>query len=553
MSLVVGTDGAIPIYDPEGRWTIWAIDEIFTGQAAKGKFVPKVKDYVRDPLTYETWIVDHLDPVTFIPTLRLISAAVSASDVTQSDVIFGVGPGPGLDTYRAFLNTTVFPHTLALDQRFMPKGSMNSYAKVFLGTDTTAATGKVISKVYDASGQFVSDAVPLELVAVDSHTNYTAKSVKRCNTTEEWPNGERITCVIYSDDGHVTERRGFLIENTDTIMDSTTPLKYITDISLESIFLSQTTADQLEFPLNVPMDALNLFGIVHYSDGSTLRLPVDGTKFSILGLEGRLATVVGQPTDLVLRYTLAKNEYAYASSGANNGYIAKPYRIVTNNPNNSIAVKLFGYPVYVSDALGYEMHWFLLNLDRNVWYEVTNYVQWSDQTGPFNPKQYGYLQRKSVSLNLRDVSPTFIPFIHAQTVDIYLVRAPDANPVANWTVGTEASDQYPRFGQQVYGKLNGALVNFGAGLTTQADWLTQYYAMTRPLIDVTKEVNPPVPTHFQVDYNGTVTEWSIDDWNTDLAISVTPKAYDTVFIRFIKRTASGDLILSYAAALLKAF
>lgn len=556
---VIGTDGIVPIYDPEGLWKTWSIGEIWlgpdlTGGTANGqpRHVPKVKDYVRDPDSYETWIVDHLDPVSLTPTLRSIKPSMGSDSFTELEVLFGVEPGPQLETWRAYLNDSVFPHTLALDPRFMPKGSMSSYAKIFLGVDTTA-NGKVISKIYDASGNFISSAIPLELVALDSHTNYAVKQVRRCNITEQLPNGEVITCVIYADDGHVVQRRQFLIENTDTIADVTQGMKYISEISLESPWLSPTSPDQLDYPLNIPMDALNLIGVVHYSDGSTMKLPVDGGKFSMLGLEGRLSSIVGQPHNLVLRYQMSPGETAYASTGVNGIYVTKPYKIVTTNPNNSIAVKLFGYPFWEGEQFGYRMKWYLFNLERNVFFDATSHVQYTESTGPYDPKLYGYLQRKRVTVNLRSVSPTFIPFIHPQVVDIVLNHPPENKLVPDWTVLTESSDTHPRYGVEVYGELKqNGLVSFKAGHATYEEWLVEYYHKTLPLINPVTEVRPVAPTHFIVDYKGTRTEWSVTDWDKDLSISLASvQDKETVTIRFISRKAAGDLQLSISAAIIK--
>lgn len=549
---IIGHDGLVPVFDPEGLWKTWNLSEIWLGTTAMSKFVPKVLDYVRDPETYETWIVDHLDPVSLVPTLRPIRPFGVNYSISDDDQLFGVGPGPDADTYRAYLNDSVFPHTLAVEQRLKINGSMASYAKIFLGSDTSADTGEVISKLYDASGNFISTAIPLELVALDSHTNYAVKAVKRCHVTRQFPNNERITVVIYADDGHVVSKRQLLIENTDTIADVNAGTKYVTEISLESIWLSPTATDRLDYPINIPMDALNMIGVVHYSDGSMMRLPVDGGKFAMLGLEGRLSTIIGQPHELVLRYMLSEGEIAYASTGVNGRYITKPFKIITTNPNDSIDVKLFGYPFWESAEFGYRMRWWMLNQARNVWFEVTQHVRYAESTGPYEPKLYGYLQRKAVTINLRNVSPSFIPFNHTQVVDIALNQPPSNDLITSWTVATESSnDSQPRFGHQVYGLLENGLVNFASGHLTQADWLTHYYREALPLINVLNENQAPNPSHFIVTYGATVTEWPISQWNQALAIAASVLANTTVMIRFVKRTSSGDMQLAIAAAIIK--
>ena len=553
MPIVVGTDGHVPVYDPEARWTTFAKDEIYLGGDAQGKFVPKVSDYVREPSTFETWIVDHLDPLTLIPTLRSIHPSGMNYDLSEEDVLFGVGPGAHLDTYKAFLNDSVLPYTLSIDPRFMPKGTMSSYAKVFKGVNTSSTTGKVLSKVYDAGGNFVSQSVPLEIVALDSHTNYACKIVQRCHITEKLRNGEVVTVVIYADDGHVVERRQLLVENTDTFSDVTASTKYISEINLESIWLSATSPDVLEYPLNIPMDALNLVGVVHYSDGTSARYPVDGTKFSMFGLDGRLASTVEPDADLVLSYQMSSSELAYASTGVNGRMITKPYRLRTVNTNESIAVKLYAFPVWVSDVFGYRLKFFLSNLARNVWFDVTNEITFNTNTGPYDPKLYGYLQRKSVSLNLRDVSPSFIPFIHTQSIDVVLQNAATSDPSGDWMVRTTSSDSNPGFGSEVYGRKIGNLANLSSGCQSLTEWLNKHYWPTLPQFDASKEVAAPTPTHFEVTYGSTVTTWEISQWNADLAVAATVTSKSTVTIRFIKRTAGGDLTLSFAAMMIKSF
>ena len=549
---LAGSDGHPPQYEPDSCWKIFGLHEVWMGPTTPGlnHFVPKLLDYVLDVETYETWRVDALDPVTLIPTLTPIKPKGLTFAIDETDVLYGVDASNDGQTWLAYLNTSVTPHTLTVDQRLHIDGTLSSYAKIFFGTDTNATTGEVISKMYDASGNFLSSKIPLELCALDGKTNYAVKAVKRCYVTTAFKDAEILTVVVYADDGHVVTKRQLKVLNTNTIADVNDGLKYITSIDLECIWMSNLVTDQINYPLNIPMDALNLTGVVTYSDGTTVREAVGTNKFMMLGLDGRLSSITGQPHELVLSYRLSDTETSIGPM-VTNGRIVKPYTILTTNPNDSISVKLFGYPFWVSDVSGYEMRWFLLNMSRNVFFEVTSYVKFAENSGAFEPLKYGYVQRKTVTLNLRDVSGSFIPFVHTQVVDIILNQAANSDPVDCWLVGTEASDTYPRFGVGVYGKKVDKLVNFGGDFETQDAWLEAYYWRTRPLVDTTTELKAPKPTHFIVTYNGLVTEWSIDDWNKNLQIAEVVTSKSTAFIRFIKRTAAGDLQLSYAAAMIK--
>lgn len=550
----IGTDGRYPVVDNEPLWRIWSLEQIWRGEAGENRYVPKIKDWVVDPDNGDTWIVDHLDPVTLVPTLRQIQFG-GVGVLSENDKLLGVGPGAPSDVYRVYLNTAVFPHTLAVDTGCGIKGSMSTYAKIFLGTDTTEATGVPISKVYDNSGNFISTAVPLELIEIDSHNNLALKAIRRCNCTAAYPNGELVTVVIYADDGHVVYKRQMMIENTDTIADVNVGLKYISEISLECQWLANQSTDVIRYPLNLPMDSLNMIGVVHYSDGSVVKYPVDGQKFTMDGLTTHVSSIPGQSIPLSLRYQLGAHEVAYASTGVNLNKITKPFTLITDNQNSSIQVKLFGYPEWQGNAIGYTMRWFLMNMDRSIYFDVTGKVQFAENTGEFNPKLYGYLQRKSVSVNLQDVSPTFISYIYTQSVDIILKQPPSADVMDSWMVRTESGDTAPAYGHETYGRImgDGSKVNLGCAFANQAAWLDAFYLKTRPLVNALSETAPMQPTHFALKQGETEQVFPISSWNADLALKPNLVSGSLVSIRFFKETPTNRLQLAYAAVILKRF
>lgn len=546
---VTGTDGIVPVYDPEGRWCWWSLNEIYVpnGPGTK-RYVPKVDDYVIDPVTFTTYIVKAIDSITLESTLQQIRPANMSYTLTETDVLFGVGPGTQSDTYRMYVDSSVVPTVIDVDARLKVGGTMCEYAQIFLGSDTSDA-GKIISRIYDASGNFISHNVPLELVAIDSHVNYSIKKVSTCYTNQTLVDGEVVTVVLYSADGHVVSKRQLLVENTAFIRQVNAGKKYVTSISLECPFLSATQGTIIEYPLNVPINAINLVGVVNYSDGSSMKLPVNGVKFSMLGLEQYVSTIIGQKMDLVLSYKLDSDEAVYGAVTSDNKYVTAAYTLRTVNPNNSYAVKVFGYPVWVDQANGYVMNWFLFNLDRNVWFNVTPYVEFAENTGAFNPLGYGYMQRKAIQLNLQDVSGAFKPFVHTELVEIILNGRPSADSTP-WTVRNGSSSSDEKFGTGLYAnrdEANYRNLDVSSGFTTQADWLAALYYKTYPLIDRVGETDPPVPTHFILSYGNDSIECAVSNWNQIAVFSSNIPLGATVFIRFIKRTPTTELELSMAA------
>lgn len=544
---VAGIDGVVPIYDPSGRWCLWSINEIYTGDVGTRRYVPKNNDYVIDPDTFTTWIVEHIDPVTLIAQLRVIRPANMAYDLTEADILFGVGPGSAPYTYRVYLDTSVTPFVLAVDVRTKIPGSDSVYMKLFKGADTSSS-GVVISRLYDASGNVLTDAIPLEIVAIDNHLVTAIKAPPICYTNVRMDDGEVVTAVFYTAEGHVVRKQQLLVENTAFIRGATASQKYITAISLESPFLSPTLDSIIEFPLNTPINALNLIGVVHFSDGTSRKLPVDGSKFSIFGLENMLATIIDKRIELVLSYSLSSNEAAYGIQASANNCITRPYTVIINEQNNTLAIKVFGYPVWISSELGYAMRWFLFNLDRNLFFDVTPYVEFAENTGPYNPKNYGYLQRKAITVNLQTVSRAFRPFIHTQLVEIVLLKQPDGITTP-WTIRHDATSGDAPYGMNIYALANtvSRTVEIHFNSETYDEWIKKIYLDTYPLVNRQAETAPPRPTHFILMYGDYANEYPIADWNRVLSTNIVLPLYSTLFVRFIKRTSAGDMNLSIAA------
>lgn len=550
---VTGSDGSVPVYEPNGRWCWWGLHEIWRGPSGPGaeRYVPKVHDYVIDYPTYTTYIVDHIDPVTLEPTLREIRPSFMVGTINETDILFGVGPGTPSDTYRVYLDKSTTPFTLAVDSRLRIAGSMSSYCKIIKGS-VVSENGQVVSMVYDTNGNFISNNVALETAAIDNHTNYFIKTVPPCKTTFDMLDGEIVTAVVYDDAGHVVSKRQLLVENTAFIRNVNVSRKYVTHIALECPFMSPTDDHQIEFPLNVPINALNMIGIVHYSDGSMLRLPVDGTRFKMLGISQYLSAIEGQEIDLVLSYALAPNETSYAGVHADGNYITESYNLKTVNPNLSYSVKLFCYPEWVSETYGYTLKWFLFNLDRNIKFDVSNLIQFNPATGTYNPKDYGVTQRKSVSINLRDISAAFKAFAHTQVVDISLYGKPDLINTTPWTVAHEANSSRPVYGVGLLGKkTSDYTLKIDAGMANYTDWLEHLYKRTFPLIDVSREIQPVTPTHIEISYAGETKEIPITQWSTNITFANTVLEDKNVYVTFIRRMGAEVRYLSIAAMLIK--
>jgi hypothetical protein len=544
---IIGTDNIVPVYDPNGRWTIWEKSEVWSGDLGQNRYVPKIRDWVIDADQYVVWIVTALDPITLVPTLKEIKPSGVSYVISTMDKLLG-GDVKSTDTYRAYLDTSVIPHTLDIDKRCRVYGSTVSSFKIFRGNDLSD-NGNVISQKYDAQGNFAGNTIELELVAFNSHDNYAVRAPRTCNCMVQMPDGETVTAVFYDDVGHVVARQQLLVVNTSFVRPAYAEEKYITHVTLESNFLSPAVDNVLRFPLNVPLSGLNLFGRVHYSDGSTMDLPIDGSKFSIIGLDQYVSTIVGQKVEIVLSYRLTPGEATYNAVTGDGKFITAGYSLVSVEANNSYTVKLFGYPEWIDQYQGYRMRWFMLNLDRNMMQDVTPFVRWVENTGPFDPLGYGVIQRRAVSITLSDISGAYLGYIHTQVLDIVLRGEPQAYETP-WEIAQEVVANRGLYGQGLRIDRdfnNKSQFTIHSNIVDPEEWLQKVYYRTYPLVNPEREINPVVPTHFDIIYGSYTLRYNIDKWNDVLNIGTEIPVNKTVYIRFVKETASGDIILSLAA------
>jgi hypothetical protein len=562
---IVGTDGNIPIYDPNRKFMVWNINEIYLGNIAKDKYVPKVDDLVVsvNVNSYVMYRVSYVNELNLVPTLQEMVLEKGVADFTKNDILLGIGPVTHTDTYRVYLDTTVMPYVMAVDSRLVIPGSMTKYAKIFLGTDTNDAP-TVISRVYDSTGKVLSDSIVLETV---EGSNSALKRVPVFNSNSQLLDGELVTIVFYDDLGRVVSKRQLMVENTGFTPKPDEATKYITSIALESAFMSLTNDTVIEYPVNATVSSMSLYGVVTYSDGTTLRLPVDGTKFKIFGLEQYIASNPGHTRDLILSYTMSKDEKSYGTVSYDNNVITKPYTMVTVAPNLAYSVKIMCYPRYIDEANGFKLYFYLFNLDRNIFKDVTDLVTFNESNGTFDPKAYGVLQRKSIKLNLRDVSEGFKHFNQVQLIDVVLIRPPELD-LSTFTVSHESSgeDTYLNITtapdptatnggfnisrstgtgiQAVIQRPGDTVVDLSCHQTTLEDWLKLVYYNTYPLINRYMEVRPPMPSHFIVDYKDKKLEFPIYRWNELLSLENSAVDKQSLLVTFIKRTPTNDLYLS---------
>lgn len=507
-----------PIYDWNRGWRLWSLPEIYVGPGGQpGQvYVPNVNDAVHD-WVQGTFRVTDVDQTTKLSTMIKASFDQLVGGVAEEDVLLGSSLGETREQYRMYVKGGALPFSACLDGALKIYQASAHHIKVFLGTDTSM-TGNVISAMVNSSGIQTSENVPLALIAGINGVNYALQTPSDFSVTEALQDGDVVTAVVYTADDKPIGAYKHIVINTDFIRTTDASKKYIVGIDLISPFMSATNLSLLEYPINLPIQSGSLVGRVRYSDGTSINLPIDGTKFELQGITAYVATVVGQTANLVLTYHMASNEYAYGAGAVpGDRFINKSYQIRTVEAQSAYTVKLFAVPRWRTTPAQWELDWYLYTLDRDIIYNVTPYVQYSGTA--FDGTNLTSRQALTATINLNQIGAGYLYFQHVQTFFIRLLATGNtANAASYWRLEYTNSNVYgdglcAQKGNSVTpGQFTLTLDN---GFANYGEWKAEIFDKIEPLYAPGVEVIPPPPTHFRIKYGTTtnrtvpITQWNL--------------------------------------------
>jgi hypothetical protein len=536
------------IMDQSRGFHQWSRLEIFTGTVGSiGLYVPNVGDIIFDVPNAVIYKVTNVDYTTGLSTWVEWNLVKDSSNINVEDIFVGGGGGSISESFRLHIDTSVVPYSICLDTRMHMYSSNAVSYRVFLGTDVTES-GTIISSYYDQNNVLVSDTIPLENATLPNLNNISVKSGKIGYTNRQLNDGDVVTVVVYNTIGGVIETTKLLAHNTRYIRSNTASNKHVIGISLESPYNSPTDPKVINYPINGTIASNNLMGVVHYNTGEQLRLPIDGVKFKLVGLQNYVSTVSGERTQLLLKYILTAGEQSFNTNINQAGEIVEYYYAVTVPVQDAYAVKLFAYPRWLDEPRGYTLDYYMYSLDRNIARYVTPFVELAVNSAPFVPTLYGTEQNVTVTLNLKDTDPNYNNHFHTQTFNILLHRRGNLPTMPRWTIGFSPS-QNPKYGGPVVARAsinNGAtwLFDLKSGATTREGWINELYYRTEPLRDPRSETAAPIPSHVEVVFKNRVYEIAVEQWDQGHLFINDLSQGETLILRWIKRMGNGvDLLL----------
>lgn len=511
------------------------INEVYSGGATAGRFIVKVNDIVNDRFTGSYWVVSVND--VGIPTLEKWPPA-NSGDETINYVDEFIGRYRTQATYGIYIDTTVYPYRLVVDGGLMVGGQTFTHCKIFKGADVTDR-GVCISQ-WVVDGEKVGDSFPLEVVATDKLSNDTLKAVTPGWTNYKIEAGEIVSAAFYGPDERVYKVVPLLTFESAVVRGNGVGNDLIEGISLSSPFLNRDNRDELNLPLNLTVESIDKFGVIHYADGRpSVELPIDGEKFELLGMDTMASVRPGYAGEVTLVYKLGKDEATNRSVSGKLNALESSYKVVVGSDVKQYNVSLFVVPTWDDTLYRYVLRYYLYSLDRMIAKEVTEHVYNADSSQEtFDGRNYSEAQYLNMAVNLQDVFPGYPKFKYVQAFSIRL-NGPYPSTKIPFTLGYINDGKFPRYGSEGVLEIHLEPVQYymtiSRGFEHEWEFLDAMYYSLAPMHDNSIETVPPKPTHFRIsDHNGGVLgTYSVRDWNTSLHMTYEYSDLNTLHIEWL--------------------
>lgn len=544
---VPGAGPQLPGPNDVGRFLymhqVWDPDRYDKKDAYKYK-VPFEGEVVFDNVTDIFYKCIKVDKENLLkPTFKIINA-FKDNDNDGHDYdrdIFGIEAGFQGEAILG-VDYTVRPNRARVDAEVVCPAA--AYALVYKGTTVTPEN--IISAVYSSSGIMMTKELPLELAGISILDNKNIMTTLPFSVTlnaEELPPGAKATLVWYDREGNPIARPVILnVQHTAVLHDHNIGRRYVERIELAAPwFTNSTKPDTMNIPINVQLETVAFYAIVHYSDGTHQEYPIDGKKIQLKGIREHTPSAPTQTSALTLVYWFDKDEAAYEADSGIGDSKRKNYTIVCEPFKGAYSPKLYFTPQF--DGRVWGMRSFLTDLDRQFAIEATDKMWLNESSPAFRPTSYGVEQNLIYNVRLSDLSPDFTPMIFKMHVTVVLKKPTEKG--SKWSVrysylGATYDDPTFKATQHV----EGTRLDISAGAETVEDWLTKMYVALDPSYNPEREKAAPMPNAFElIDSTGRVWPFELIHWNQRLRFDKTFADGETLIIRWYKVDESGSKAL----------
>ena len=512
----------IEFYNPLRGFHFWNIDEIWLGTSnlTPSKHVPNVNDLVIDYTKGFFRVIAVDDTVispgvlpSYTPTLEKIDFTALTSPTADVSIYQRYGLYQPHIMQRIYLDTTVNPFTLTVDDRYLIFGTEHVSAKAFKGSDISV-TGTVISQQFNSSGNLTSENV--DLIRIDPNND----SIKRpimFNSKLDLLNGEIVTLVTYNATGGVSGIHQFIVSKTNAIRPNEFAAPVIVDIKLITSYIDAQQLDLINVPANVPITGGDFQAMLLYNTGANAVIPVDGNKCKIHGLTNFNTALIGDISTIVLAYYPGVNEPIVNASNPTLNVISSTYRIHTVENVLDYSFKIYVVPVYNPTSVRYSLKYYLTSVNYDFVIEIPlSLITVQKQGGgtiDYSPQSDA--QTLIVSVLLSDVFPLRYPNYRFSQTFIINFGAPTINDTP-WIIDYKGNNT-GLYGYNIkmhYSEIGYHAIDLSMGLLTPEDWLATLWNPLHAIFDASILSIAPTPTFFKLKYKTVATDAiPISEWN----------------------------------------
>lgn len=535
--------------NPLRGFSVWDISEIYLGPltTSGGTTVPNVNDEVND-WSVGIYQVIAVDSTNYTPSLYL---RFSYNNTTTA-----VSQYQPNTTMKAFVNNLVTPNTINIDDNYRAYAPESTYAVLYKGTDISSENAVILSQVYNGSGNFVNQNIPLQTIDT---TNPAIKRPTQFNTNIALLDGSIVTLVIYSSSGIVTGTQQFLVKNTTSIKGLTINTVYITDIVLVSELLDATIVDMINVPAGIPLISSDFQARLLYSDGSTRLISIDNIKCRLLGIGAFNTNLAGVTSQVVLCYYPSTNEAAINLLNPALASISHTYNIRAVNNILDYSFKVYAVPVYNPSTQMFSLQFYLTNLRRNILIQLntTQYEITLASGGLINYLPNGNAQQIRITVGMNSVLPAggYGNYNFTQMLTVQFGNVSNTAWLLDYlNTGTA------EYGSTIYAAFSTTgsnVVNISSNYATVFDyagWLNALYYNLHPIFDQSVSILPPTPTHFQLSYKGLTgpirsisSYWNINLPNDFAGSGINWVQYDTLSVIFLMQNLTDPSVYDILA------
>lgn len=510
--------------------TIRMYDELYVG----GTLTPGKVYHIanKDDLVFRAgrgmYLVTHVTD-TGIPTLDFQKMTDGNPLDGQTKLYEGLAKMSTISDSWLTVNYAVDPAVATIDTRFLLFGVEIKSIKVFLGTDISKETGKVISARYDNPGGIISESINLYRVTNDGSDVFRPYQF---NVPKNIKEKQIVTVVGYNSLGGAVSADTFLVRHSDAIAPSSMAKVYTTGIELLSSLIVTSNKRKLINTLGVAPRGSLMQCRVKYSDGSHVDLPIDGTKVKLEGLDTFNYKSLGSPGNLTLMYFPDEDEAATNLSTSVIPNLMENYQIQNTAAMSEFALKIYVVPHLVSRTAGYELKYFLTDDDYGVLIDVTSHMQEegavkrANNEGDFLPLGYGIPQTLVLRLDVDKVfrsSSSSMQGMYPGYIQIQTVLVTLNNPILNtkdrWRIDYNADganalgeNQRAQYEQQ------NRLLHIKGNNTTYNEFMENSYWKALPTYNPKDFSQALAPTHFRITTPTFTTTIRVDDWDKPIPI-----------------------------------